>query len=224
MFIVKFDMTGMVLFAKSVGGVNNESGFSVASNTTNIYITGNFSSPSIIFGTTTLLFPTGGYDPMFIVKYDFNGNTICVSSLPSGGDDVCAVATDEFDNAYIAGDFENLNPFIIGTDTLSLGNYENFFIAKYNCDGTTVSINNINKQETISIFPNPFTSQTTINFADEQMNTSIKITNILGKEIKTINFTGRQLVIDKEEMEAGIYFVQTTDKQKRIINNKIIIQ
>ena len=76
----------------------------------------------------------------------------------------------------------------------------------------------------VTISPNPFTSQTTITFSEAQKNTTINIKNIVGKEIKTINFTGRQLVIDKAEMKAGIYFVQTTDKQKRICNNKIIIQ
>ena len=76
----------------------------------------------------------------------------------------------------------------------------------------------------ISISPNPFTLQTTITFSEEQKNTTIRITDLIGKEITTINFTGRQLVIDKAEMKAGVYFVQTTDQQKRICNRKIIIQ
>lgn len=88
-----------------------------------------------------------------------------------------------------------------------------------------LGIENISNKFGISIYPNPFTSQTNITFDEEQHNTTIRITDIVGKEIKTINFTGRQLVIDKTEMEVGIYFVQTTDKQKRISsNNKIIIQ
>ncbi len=80
------------------------------------------------------------------------------------------------------------------------------------------------EQNNINIYPNPYTTQTTIAFIKEQKNTTIKITDLLGKEIKTINFTGTQLVIDKGEMKAGIYFVQTTDTQKHIYNRKIIIQ
>ena len=81
-----------------------------------------------------------------------------------------------------------------------------------------------NQQSTIDIYPNPFTLQTTIIFNQEQKNTTIKITDLLGKEIKTINFTGKQLVIDKAEMKAGVYFLQTIDDKKNITNNKIIIQ
>lgn len=89
----------------------------------------------------------------------------------------------------------------------------------------TVDIKEPNKPlDEITIYPNPFTLQTTINFSEEQKNTTIKITDLLGKEIKTINFTGRQLVIDKGNMKEGIYFVQTTDEKKNTLNKKIIIK
>ena len=87
------------------------------------------------------------------------------------------------------------------------------------------SVGVINYSESsFNIYPNPFTSQTTISFDVEQKNTTIKITDIVGKEIRTINFTGRQLVIDKAEMKAGIYFLQTMDNKKNITKKKIIIQ
>lgn len=85
-------------------------------------------------------------------------------------------------------------------------------------------INDLENSQDVNIFPNPFSSATTISFTKEQKNTTIKIIDILGKEIKTINFTGKQLVIDKAEMKAGIYFVQTIDLQKHSSNTKIIIQ
>jgi hypothetical protein len=75
----------------------------------------------------------------------------------------------------------------------------------------------------ISIYPNPFTIQTNIIFKSEQKNATIKIIDLLGNVIKAISFTGSQLVIDKAEIKSGIYFVQTIDDQRQIINNKIII-
>lgn len=97
-------------------------------------------------------------------------------------------------------------------------------IYKLNSD-FILSVNElINRRTIIEIFPNPFTFQTNITFSEEQKNTTIKITDILGQEIKTINFTGRQLVIDKGEMKAGIYFVQTIDEKKNDTNKKIIVQ
>lgn len=77
----------------------------------------------------------------------------------------------------------------------------------------------------VNVFPNPFATFTTIAFNEEQNNTIIKVIDLFGREIKAITFTGKQLILDKGEMKAGIYFVQVIDNQKkRICNKKIIIQ
>ncbi len=61
-----------------------------------------------------------------------------------------------------------------------------------------------------SISPNPLTFQTTLTFSEEQKNILVKITDVLGKEIRTINFSGKELIIEKGEMGKGIYFVEIT--------------
>ena len=78
-------------------------------------------------------------------------------------------------------------------------------------------------QNNFSIYPNPFTSQTTISFNEEQKNTLIRIRDILGKEIKTIKFNGKQLIIDRGEMQAGIYFVRVIS-EKGEMNRKIVVE
>ena len=47
---------------------------------------------------------------------------------------------------------------------------------------------------------------------------------MLGKEIKTINFNGTKMTIEKEELKEGIYFIQTTDMNKEYSSHKLIIQ
>ena len=64
------------------------------------------------------------------------------------------------------------------------------------------------------------------------IHTTIKITDILGKEIKTINVTGKQCVIEKGEMSNGIYFVRIESSpslslpegEKKPLYRKIIVQ
>lgn len=102
--------------------------------------------------------------------------------------------------------------------------WQNILIRDSVSTTTTSGIVELQEKNNYQIYPNPFTFQTTISFAEEQKNTTIKISDIVGKEIKIINFTGRQLVIDKGEMKAGIYFVKVTDEQKNIVSKKIIIQ
>ena len=95
----------------------------------------------------------------------------------------------------------------------------------YNCQFLSTNVNDNNSLENLlSIYPNPFTSHTIIAFKEEQKNTTIKIMDVLGKTIKTLNFTGKQLLIEKGEMKEGIYFVQIIDGNKNVMNRKIIAQ
>ncbi len=171
-----------------------------------------------------------------IAKYNTSGDSVWSKST---GDYLYNYETgvDDSLNVYVAG-------FLMNTPTITLDTFHltqmgggDMFIGKLivnphnNCgwnspDSLTVSVHSQIKSqsEILEIFPNPFTSQTTIKFGETQKNTTIKITDLFGKVIRTLTFTGRQLIIDKAEMRAGIYFVQTTDEQKRTCNKKIIIQ
>lgn len=48
--------------------------------------------------------------------------------------------------------------------------------------------------------------------------------NVIGEVVKRINCNGKELILEKGAMKAGIYFLQIVDKNKTIINKKIIIQ
>ena len=137
MFVAKYDSAGAVLWASSAGGQNYDCGYSVSVDPWGYaYVSGVFSligNTSISFGSITLSYPAGGLDPMFIVKYDPAGNPLCAAALASGGDDNNGVVADVFGNAYIGGDFM-VNPFWVGTTSLSLTGGEDVFVAKYVCD------------------------------------------------------------------------------------------
>lgn len=88
----------------------------------------------------------------------------------------------------------------------------------------SVGIQEANMASGLTIFPNPFSSQTTISFTKEMKNATVKIIDVLGKEVKNINFSGSQLIIPKGELNAGVYFVQVVSDKMLIANEKIIIQ
>jgi len=147
-FIAKYDANGKSLWAKNAGGTTEAIGLSVsADNMGNAFVTGGFSGPAITFGSTTINSPPGSDYPLFIVKYDANGNVLCTKSLASGGNDAVnaydilgsrrnldwvGISADPFGNAYLTGSF-GVNPFILDADTLALRGKENVFIAKYTC-------------------------------------------------------------------------------------------
>ena len=76
----------------------------------------------------------------------------------------------------------------------------------------------------VIIFPNPFTTTTTIEFGATQPNTSIKLFDMLGHQLRTINVIGHQCIIEKGNLEPGIYFVQITNQDHTIINRKLMVE
>lgn len=76
----------------------------------------------------------------------------------------------------------------------------------------------------VIIYPNPFVHQTTIAFNTEMRNSTLNVIDILGKEVKTINFSGNHVIFEKGELQSGIYFIQVISDKKVIANKKIVIQ
>lgn len=121
-FLVKFDSTGKIIWAKSSKYSNyGDVGTSVTNDRSgNIYVTGDFWSDSISFGGKALKNnnTTGLYD-IFVVKYDFNGNFIWSKTAGGNGDDHSeSIITDKNGNVFIEGYF-NSNSIIFGSFSLN---------------------------------------------------------------------------------------------------------
>ena len=141
-FIAKYDPNGNVLWAKSVGGIYYDEGYSISAEANgNVFVTGYFYSPTIIFGSDTLINAdtSGNTQDVFIAKYDANGNVLWAKR--AGGmnyDEGYSVSTDAAGNAIVTGYF--YSPKItfgstILTNADTTGNYADVFIVKYDGNG-----------------------------------------------------------------------------------------
>jgi hypothetical protein len=138
-FIVKYDSIGNVLWAKSAGGTSSDQSNSIATDGSgNVFVTGCFSSPSIIFGTTTLT-NSGSFD-IFIVKYDIGGNVIWAKSSDGAGYEEAwglGITTDVNRNVFVTG--RMISPTLIfGSDTLTSEGTSNIFTVKYDATGNVL--------------------------------------------------------------------------------------
>jgi len=143
MFFVKYDASGNVLWAKSAGGGNSDNGNHVTTDVNgNVYVTGDFSSNSITFGSVTLIntytSSSNWVQDIFLVKYDSNGNVLWAKGAEGAWRDYShSVTTDDSGNVYITGEFDG-NSIIFGNDTLILAGWQDIFIAKYDENGNVL--------------------------------------------------------------------------------------
>ena len=91
--------------------------------------------------------------------------------------------------------------------------------------------NLISGRVSINIFPNPFSTHTTFTLSKEVKNTLLKIYDLSGKAVKIINFSGKQITLERENLSSGIYFyqicllsLQGEGKGEVISAGKIIVQ
>lgn len=76
----------------------------------------------------------------------------------------------------------------------------------------------------IDVYPNPFTSQCTITFFEEQKNTKVILSDLSGKEVRSINFSGKILNFEKGDLSPGTYFIEVIDQRNTEMRKKITIQ
>lgn len=141
-FIVKYDATGTVIWAKSVGENGADQAFSTTTDLSgNIMVTGSFNSSNITFGTIILTNALSGTDNMFIAKYDPSGTVIWAKQAGwAGYDYATSVTADAFGNIIVLGYFNSAD-ITFGTITLNNAGSYDIFMVKYDAAGTLLWAN-----------------------------------------------------------------------------------
>ncbi len=145
-FFAKYDSLGNYLWAKSIGGTNDDIGARIAlDDAGNVYITGWFQSENVDFdpGIGTALISTAGNTDIFLGSYDPDGNYRWAFNIGSsnieGAHDIC---TDKSGHIWISGYFGGTDvDFDPGPGEFlmsSIANSGDVFVAGYHADGTFV--------------------------------------------------------------------------------------
>ena len=139
-FVIKYDATGNLVWAKSMGGTQWEAANDlIVDGSGNVYLTGLFYGTSDYdpgAGTTNLV-SNGNYD-VFVVKLDGNGDLVWANSFGSSADDFGnSIAVDASGNVIVGGYFQGTVDFDpgTGTDNHSSVGVKDIFVAKFDANG-----------------------------------------------------------------------------------------
>ena len=90
------------------------------------------------------------------------------------------------------------------------------------CTMTDIEKNSIGNR--ISVYPNPFTSATTLQTAVSLHNATITVYNCFGQTVKEIkNISGQSLTLQRDNLPSGMYFVRLTEEYKINAVHKLVI-
>ena len=156
-FIVKYNSSGIVQWARHIGGTSSDNGYGIATDNNNdVYITGSYSSSTITAYATTSNDKTGAIDvsnsgtgnDAFIVKYNSLGEPQWARHIGNTSQDYgYGIAVDSLNNIYVTGHYHLTARVYTGTTNdptgaINLSNESlvsitsDVFIVKYNSSGT----------------------------------------------------------------------------------------
>lgn len=219
-FTVKYDVGGAVLWAKAHGTVNSDAGFSVNADLYgNAYISGYYSNAPITFGGFTLS-NTGSID-FFVTKFDANGNVLWAKQTGGTGIDITNnIATGANGVVYAAGYFLSPSLNFNGTVLTNGSGMADIFLAKI-ADVTT-KVDEIESFD-LRVAPNPFSGSTVFFFTKLYENATFQLFDMTGKEVKNIQFSGKEFVLERQELANGVYFFRIINSTSAT-SGKLIVQ
>jgi hypothetical protein len=136
-FLTQYDTTGNLIWARSGGGTEDDRGLATTVDSDgNVYITGSFTSQTIVLGDYTLT--NADSTDMFLVKYAANGNIMWAKSAGgSDADEPAGITTgNDGRSVYITGNFRS-SSITFGDITLNntLAGYADIFAVRYDTYG-----------------------------------------------------------------------------------------
>ena len=144
-FIAKYDNLGNELWARNIGGTDEDKGLALAVDDSGFsHLTGYSVSTTINNGSFFVSNPNPGFREIFLARLDTNGNEEWIRNTGGDGDDdIFDVGIDVSGNVFIAGSIQNnsfANYNLFGVPFTFLPQYGagDIFLAKYTSTGVPI--------------------------------------------------------------------------------------
>ena len=133
-----------------------------------------------------------------------------------------SISTDGTGNVYVAGVFQSNNINFGSTTLLNSSIDDDIFLAKLSKEPN--EIEHLVGQNYFSVFPNPFSLQTTIQTDVYLNNANLTVYNTYGQQVKQLkNITGENITLQRGTLTSGIYFVQLTQGNSILVTEKLFV-
>ena len=220
-FVAKYNPNGNLAWAKNVAGTSGVFCYGILTDTgNNVYVSGDFTGTLNTFSPTVL--SSSGNKDIFVGKFDGNGNPIW--AINAGGNSIESgynLSRDAANNVYLTGMYVS-SPASFGTNTLSCSGGSDFFIAMLG--STTSGINENYFSDLTAVFPNPFFDQTTLVFESAMNNATLTLYNSIGQKVKEFQkLNGEEMVLQRDNLPSGMYFIRIVEGAKLIATKKLIV-
>ncbi len=211
-FVAKLTPTGAWQWATSTGGSGDDGGFGVAvDGSGSVVVTGDFSSPTIPFGTTTLT-SAGDYD-LFVAKLTPTGAWQWATGAGgSNADFGLSVALNGSGSVVIAGAF-NSPTIRFGATTLTnpTSGSEAIFLARLS---SVTGLPDEANAPGLSLWPNPAHGTVRLSSAAPG---PVQLLDAVGRVVRTSHVAPGTSNLDLSGLPPGLYTVRAGTQARRLV-------
>jgi hypothetical protein len=88
----------------------------------------------------------------------------------------------------------------------------------------TTGISDLRKSDEFSVFPNPFSAQTTLQTDNLFKDATLTVYNSFGQTVKQLgNISGQTIIFHRDNLPNGVYFIRLTQDNQVITRDKLVI-
>lgn len=175
---------------------------------------------SAAFGLNANVFYLGTYtfninsDPQFVTPSGGAGTAFdgLIADWSLQASSPCIDAGDPVGTYPVSDIAGNLR--VVGT-RIDIGAYEN---------QGSVGVGNLTVENLVTVYPNPFSSYTSLKSAINLKDATLRVYNSFGQAINQINnLSGQTIIFHRDKLPSGLYFIRLTQDNKTIATDKLII-
>lgn len=111
---------------------------------------------------------------------------------------------------------------------LNVAHVRSFYTSQnYGCDENLAGVTNIQKDDEVSasLYPNPMQTSSALVVNSELKNAQLKLYDVLGREVMNIqNISGKRVIINRNNLQAGMYFYRLIDNGQPLVNGKLLVE
>lgn len=221
-FILKLDSDGNFLWAKQMGGNEEDIPRSITLDTNgNVYSTGYFQGIGDFDpGTGVYNLTSTGAKDIFIQRLDSEGIFEWAIQIGGNGDDTAwSITIDANDHIYASGSFEETVDFDPSSGVHNLISFDERDIFHLKLDNGTLELNSDAFGPSFVVYPNPSTGKFAIAFESILNNVEIKIIDALGRIIDISHYQNTDTINLELNAPAGVYLaeIRTSESKKTVM-------
>ncbi len=223
-FIIKLTNSGDFVWATAFAGTGRDVIRSLALDSqNNVYSTGFYRSTSIDFDASanTDIHTLSSTFTMFFNKMNADGTYGWTKTISDNYTASNCLTINNNDDLFLVLMYDNTIDADFDTGTTNISSIGSKDIAIMKMTFPSLGIDDVEKYNAFKLYPNPMQDSFSIDFKKVKKNVKIKILDVLSKSIYEKAFFNTDKIKILNNLESGVYFIEISMGQKRIIK-KII--